>query len=127
MSRLAGLDQEGEHFGELARAQGVVRGDGGGLGIGVLRMAGKRSGANALGTSFRRAPPSPDTPAPYGVNACDEENGTAQVWLRAKNRGRCLRAAVKCCGKGTRLLAVAGGPDNVETARPVSVVSPYVV
>ena len=30
----------------------------------------------ALGTSFRRAPLSPDTPAPYGVKACDGEKGT---------------------------------------------------
>ena len=54
--RLAGLDQQGQGPGELARAQGIVGGDGGGIGHGSLRTKGSRGADTPSG-----ARSSPDT------------------------------------------------------------------
>ena len=54
--RLAGLDEEGEHLGELARAQRVVGGDG----LGQASWARSGSGGDAARATSLRAPgPSP--------------------------------------------------------------------
>ena len=66
-TRLAGLDQEGEHFGELARAQRVVRGDGGGLGHGRAPNDGETARTPSPGA--RPSPPPGLASSPGGCTA----------------------------------------------------------